>query len=71
MKIKLKGKQSMDSAFSYRGFSIENWNKLNSGKTVTIDSIPLKCRELNKIEEVAIVSSKSSSSKSSSKKGVK
>ena len=70
MLIKLK-KEALDlgglsSSSSCQGFSTDTWKELNSGNTVTIDSIPLKCRELNKIEEVAIISSKSSS-----KKGVK
>ena len=65
MKIKLKGKQSMDSAFSYRGFSIENWNKLNSGKTVEVDSIPKHSEDL--VEEVK----SSNSSPKKNKEGVK
>ena len=29
----------MDNAFSYRGFSIEDWAALNKGKTVEVDKI--------------------------------
>ena len=75
MDIKLtkeaKASGGLSSSSSCQGFTTDVWNKLNSGKTVTVDSIPVKCRELNKIEEVAAINQKSSSSKSSSKKGVK
>ena len=61
----------LSSSSSCQGFRTDVWRKLNAGKTVEVDSIPGKCRESNKIEEVASTSPKSSGSKSSSIKGDK
>ena len=67
----------LSSSSSCQGFTTDVWSMLNEGKTVTVDSIPSRCRESDKIEEVAKVekvvntSPKSSSSKSSLKKGDK
>ena len=61
----------LSSSSSCQGFTTDVWSRLNEGKTVTVDSIPGRCRESDKIEEAASVSPKSSSSKSSSKKGDK
>jgi hypothetical protein len=49
MKVKLK-KDKMDNAFSYRGFSIEDWAALNKGKTVEVDKISKHA--VNFVEEV-------------------
>tara|TARA_B100001939_G_scaffold226600_1_gene195044 strand:- start:5080 stop:5265 length:186 start_codon:yes stop_codon:yes gene_type:complete len=38
MKIKLKDKK-MDNAFSFRGFSEEDWKALNDGKSIEVDNI--------------------------------
>ena len=79
MKIKLT-KEALDSgglssSSSCQGFTTDVWGELNLGKTVEVDSIPPRCKETNKIEEVASASPKPSpkpsSSKSSSKKGGK
>ena len=71
MKIKLK-KEVLDggglsSVGSHQGFPKDLWSKLNSGKTIEVDSIPAKAKD--QIEEVAI--STKSSGKSSPKKGDK
>ena len=71
MKIKLK-KEVLDggglsSVGSHQGFLKDLWSKLNSGKTIEVDSVPAKAKD--QIEEVA--GSTKSSGKSSSKKGDK
>jgi len=41
MKVKKKEKCSVIPKFnSHSGFSREQWNKLNEGKTVEVDAIP-------------------------------
>tara|TARA_R100001509_G_C4775849_1_gene184591 strand:- start:402 stop:626 length:225 start_codon:yes stop_codon:yes gene_type:complete len=62
MKIKLKDKK-MDNAFSYRGFSIEDFNSLNKGGVVEVDFIPKHAKDF--VKEV------SSSSKPKVNKGDK
>tara|TARA_R100000278_G_scaffold116677_1_gene96204 strand:+ start:2774 stop:2962 length:189 start_codon:yes stop_codon:yes gene_type:complete len=62
MKIKLKDKK-MDNAFSYRGFSIEDFNSLNKGDMVEVDFIPKHAKDF--VKEV------SSSSKPKVNKGDK
>ena len=44
MKIKLIDKK-MDNAFSYRGFSIEDFNSLDKGGVVEVSSIPKHAKE--------------------------
>ena len=72
MKIKLKEEAlangGLSSSSSCQGFKTNVWSKLNQGKTVEVDSIPGKCRESHKIEEVASTTSKPSSPKPSSPK---
>ena len=72
MKIKLKEEAlangGLSSSSSCQGFTTDVWRMLNEGKTVTVDSIPSRCRESDKIEEVASTTSKPSSPKPSSPK---
>lgn len=54
MKIKLKDKKVLTMKNSHSGFSIENYYKLNSGKTVSVDAIPSQAVDL--VEEVKTAS---------------
>tara|TARA_R110002012_G_scaffold303521_1_gene505313 strand:- start:1696 stop:1893 length:198 start_codon:yes stop_codon:yes gene_type:complete len=56
MKVKLKG-EKMDSSFSYRGFSTEDWAALNKGEVVEVDTISKHAVGL--VEEVKGVTTKS------------
>ena len=72
MKIKLK-KEVLDggglsSVGSHQGLPKDLWSKLNSGKSIEIDSVPAKVKD--KIEEVA-VNTKSSGKSSPKNKGDK
>ena len=42
MKLKLKANQMLTMKNSYSGFSMDNYYKLNSGKTVEVDAIQVK-----------------------------
>ena len=51
MKVKLKDKVSeLPKYNSHSGFSRDNWNKLNAGKSVEIDAVPEVAK--NYVEEV-------------------
>jgi|TARA_R110002020_G_scaffold355375_1_gene568075 hypothetical protein len=50
MKLKLKANQMLTMKNSYSGFSMDNYYKLNAGKTVEVDAIPVQAVGL--VEEV-------------------
>ena len=69
MKVKLKEGMKLASHGSHQGFPVSIWNRLNSGKTVAVDSIPERAKD--KIEEVSTATSKKTTTKTSSSKGGK
>ena len=43
--MKVKAKKPIPSYGSFMGFSIQDWNNLNAGLVVDVDSIPEKGKE--------------------------